>query len=56
MGENNSLKWFNHLDRKCKEFVKKVYVNEIEVPRRGMTVIRWKDRIMDYMLTRLSKS
>ena len=37
------------------EFVKKVYMSEIEGSRRrGRPVIRWKDRIKEYMDERVA--
>ena len=36
--------------KKSKEFVKKVYVSEIEDPmRRGRPIVRWKDRVKEHM-------
>ena len=36
--------------KKSEEFVKKVYVNETEGPRRrGKPGVRWKDRVKEYM-------
>ena len=35
--------------KKSEEFVKKVYVSEIEGRRRGRSVVRWKDRVNEYM-------
>ena len=50
MGKNKYFVWFGHLERKnSEEFVKKVYVNEIEGPRRDRPVVRWKDRVKEYM-------
>ena len=43
------LKWFGHMERKKnEEFVKKLYVNETEDPRRGKLFV-WKDRVKGYM-------
>ena len=54
--KRNTLKWFDHTERKkSEEFVKKVYVNEIEGPkRRGRLVVRWKDRMKGYMHERVA--
>ena len=45
------LRWFGHMKRKkSEEFVNKVYVSETEGPRRrGKPVLRWKDRIKEYI-------
>ena len=45
------LRWFGHIGKKNSEkFVKKVYVSEIEGPRRrGRPVVRWKDRVKEYI-------
>ena len=41
MGENNTLRWFGHLEKKkSEEFVKKIYVNENEDPGRGSPIVR----------------
>ena len=47
----NTLRWFGHMERKkSKELVKKVYMSEIEDPRRReRPVVRWKDRVKEYM-------
>ena len=49
--KRNTLRWFGHIERnKSEEFVKEVYVNEIEGPRmRGRSVVRWKDEVKEYM-------
>ena len=49
-------KCFGQMERKkSKEFVKKVYVSETEGLRRnGRPVIRWKDRLMEYMHERVA--
>ena len=31
------------------KFVKKVYLSETEDPSRGSPVVRWKDRVKDYI-------
>ncbi len=52
MGEENILKWPDHIERmKSGEFVnKKVYVSEIEGPsRREKPIGRWKDSLKEYM-------
>ena len=50
MRGKNTLRWYDHLDRKKNEhFVKKVYVSEIESPRRrGRPVVKWNDRVREY--------
>ena len=50
----NILSWFAHLERKkSEEFMKKVYASEIEGPRRrGRPVVRWNDRLKEYMHAR----
>ena len=42
--KRNTWRWLGHLEgKKSEEFVKKVYVSEIECPRRrGKPVVRWK--------------
>ena len=47
----NTLRWFGHIERKkSTEFLKKVYVIEIEGSKmRGRPVVRWKDRVKEYM-------
>ena len=49
--KRNNLRWFGHIERKkSDEFVEKVYVSEIASPmRRGRPVVRWKDRVKEYM-------
>ncbi len=49
-GKRNTLRWFGHIERMNREeFVKKVYVKEIEGPsRRGRLHGRWKDSIKEY--------
>ncbi len=49
MGENNTMRKFDHIERMdSEEFVKKVYVSEIEGPsRRGRSLGRWKDRVKE---------
>ena len=52
MGEKKYVEmvWFGHMERKkSEEFVKKVYVRETEGPRRGKPVVKWKDRVKEYM-------
>ena len=40
---------------KSEEFVKKVYVSGTESPRRrGRPVVRWKDRVKEYMHERVA--
>ena len=40
--------------RKSDEFVKKMYVSETEGPRRRRPVVRWKDRVKEYMHERVA--
>ena len=49
------VKRFGQIERKkSEEFVKKVYVSETEGPwRRGRPVVRWKDRVKEYMHERV---
>ena len=49
VGENNSLRWFGHIERmKNEEFVKKVYMSELEdANRRGTPLGRWKDGVKE---------
>ena len=56
MGEKNNLWSFDHLEReKSEEFVKTVYVSETESPRRrGRLVVRWKDKVKEYMHQRVA--
>ena len=50
----NNLRWFSHIERKkSEEFVKKVYMSETEFPRKERPVVRWKDRVKEYMLERV---
>ena len=43
------------MERKnIEEFVKKVYVSETEDTRRGRSVVRWKDRVKEYMHERVA--
>ena len=42
------------IERKNIEFVKKVYVSVIVGPRRGRPVVRWKDRVKEYMHERVA--
>ena len=43
------MSWFALIERKNSEFVKKVYACKIDAPRRGRTVVRWKDRVKEYI-------
>ena len=54
--KRNTLRWFGHIERKnSEEFVKKVYVSEIIGSwRRGRPVVRWKDRVKEYMHERVA--
>ena len=49
--KRNTLRWFGHIERNNSEVsVKKVYVSKIVGPRRrGRPVVRWKDRVKEYM-------
>ena len=52
--KRNTMWWFGHLKKKKKkkiqEFVKNIYVSETEGPRRRRSaVVRWKDRVKEYM-------
>ncbi len=48
--KRNTLRWFGHTERvNSEEFVRKVYVSEIEGPsRRGRPLGGWKDRVKEY--------
>ncbi len=48
------MQWFGHTERiSSEEFVKKVYVSEIEGPsKKGKPLGRWKDRVKEYMSER----
>ncbi len=50
MGKKKYIEVFGHIERiNSEEFVKKVYVSEIEGPnRRGRPLGRWKDRVKVY--------
>ncbi len=52
--KRNTLRWCDHVERmSSEEFVKKVYMSEVEGPnRRGRTLERWKDRVKEYMSQR----
>ena len=52
----NTSMWFGHIWRKnSEEFVKTVYVSEIEGPgSRGRLVVRWKDKVEKYMHERVA--
>ena len=54
--KKNVLSWFGHIERKnSEEFVKEVYMSEIHGPRRkGKPLVRWKDRVKEYMHERLA--
>ena len=47
--KRNILRLFGHEKKNSEEFVKKVYVSEIVSPRRRRSVVRWKDRVKEYM-------
>ena len=48
--KRNTLRWFGHMEGKKGEAFVKVYVSETDGPRRrGRSVVRWKDRLKEYM-------
>ncbi len=49
--KRSTLRWFGHIERmKYEEFVKKVYMSELEVAnRRGRSLGRWKDEVKEYL-------
>ncbi len=48
--KRNTFRWFVHIERmNSEEFVKKVYVSEIEGPNRRRPLGGWKDRVKEYM-------
>ena len=51
MSEKDTLRWFGLIEgKKSLEFVEKGYVSEIDgTRRRGRLVVRWKDRVKEYM-------
>ena len=52
--KRNTLRWFGHMERmKSEEFVKKVYVSDLEGSnQRGRPLGRWRDRVKEYMCER----
>ncbi len=52
--KRNTLKWFGHMKRmKSEEFVKKVYVSELEgSDQRRRPLGRWMDKVKEYMCER----
>ena len=52
------MRWFGHIERKkSEEFVKKVYVSEIERSRRReRPIVRWKDGMKEYVYERVADS
>ncbi len=52
--KRNTLRWSSHRERiKSEEIVKEAYVSKLEGSNlRGMTLGRWKDKVMDYMCER----
>ena len=55
--KRNTLRWFGHFKRKqSQELVKRVYASETESPRRqGRSVVRWKDRVEEYVHERIAE-
>ncbi len=49
--KRSTLRWFGHIERmKNEEFVKKVYMSELEVAnRRGRPLGRWRDGVKEYL-------
>ena len=49
--KRNTLRWFGHIEiMKSEEFVKKVYINELEgANKRGRPFERWKYRVREYL-------
>ena len=45
--KRNTLWWFGHIEIKWR--VCEVYASETDVPSRGKSVVRWKDRVKEYM-------
>ncbi len=54
MGERSTLRWFGHVERiENKEFVTKVHLSSVEGPsRRGRPLVRWEDRVKEYVRER----
>ncbi len=49
--KRSTLRWFGHIERmKNKEFVKKVYISELEDAKgRGRPIGRWKNGVKEYL-------
>ncbi len=47
-------RWFGHIERMGnEEFVKKMYLNSVEgTNRRGRPLVRWEDRVKEYVCER----
>ncbi len=52
--KRSTLRWFGHIERMGNEdFVKKVYMSSVEgTNRRGRPLVRWKDRVKEYVSER----
>ncbi len=48
------MRWFGHIERMGNyEFVKRVYLSRVErTNRRGTPLVRWKDRVKEYVSER----
>ncbi len=55
--KRSTLRWFGHIERLGnEEFVKKVYMSSVEgTNRRGRPLVRWKDRVKEYVKERAAK-
>ncbi len=49
--KRSTLRWFGHIERMGnEEFVKKVYLSSVECTnRRGRPLVRWEDRVREYV-------
>ncbi len=49
--KRSTLRWFGHIERMGnEEFVKKVYLSSVEdTNRRGRPLVRWEDRVREYV-------
>ena len=48
--KRNTLRRFGNIEiKKSEEFVKKVYVSDIDSLRKRRPVVSWKDRVKEYM-------
>ncbi len=49
--KRSTLRWFGHIERMGNnEFVKKVYLSSVEgTNRRGRPLVRWEDRVWEYV-------